>query len=208
MTAEFSTYIVAAIYSLVTASGIVYLSWINIKRRKSRESMRSNIEKKLQANVTLTAKDIIHIGRGLGLSPQDSRNAVFGLHAQVDDKATFSTLRALTSELEKEELFDELPDEVKPSLSRISRLIEQSVDSADKNVLLPLTTTLAKYVELKAEQEKAKQQTYRAYVITIISFVIGSVSFYYTLRSPTAADIKMEMQKVMADRQATGATPR
>lgn len=104
------------------------------------------------------------------------------------------------AEIEKEEPFDELPDEVKPSLSRLSKLIEKSNDSADKHILLPVTTALTKYVELKVEQEKAKKQTNRAYVITIISFVVGAISFYFTLKSPSEADIKKAMEQVLSEK--------
>jgi hypothetical protein len=63
----------------------------------------------------------------------------------------------LVVEIEKEEPFDELPDEVKPSLSRLLKIIESSKDESDKHVLLPITSALNKYTELKLEQEKNKK---------------------------------------------------
>jgi hypothetical protein len=194
----------AVLYIVLIMGAGIFLSWMTIQKRKNKERMRANVVKKLTANVMLSAKDIIHIGRGYDLSPQSSRDVVFKLHADVDDPASFSTLKALVAEIEKEEPFDELPDEVKPSLSRLSKLIEQSNDSADKHILLPVTTTLTKFVELKAEQEKAKKQTNRAYVITIISFVVGAISFYFTLKSPSETDIKKAMEQVLSERAASG----
>lgn len=204
MTKDLFNLFIAVLYIVLIVGAGVFLSWMTIQKRKNKERMRSNVVKKLAKNVTLSAKDIIHIGRGYDLSPQSSRDVVFKLHADVDDPASFSTLKALVAEIEKEEPFDELPDEVKPSLSRLSKLIEQSNDSADKHILLPVTTTLTKYVELKAEQEKAKKQTNRAYVITIISFVVGAISFYFTLKSPSETDIKKAMEQVLSENVANG----
>jgi hypothetical protein len=51
-------------------------------------------------------------------------------------------------------------------------------------------------VEQKSEQEKLKKQTNRAYVVTIISFVVGAISFYFTLTSPSAEDIAREIQAI------------
>lgn len=204
MTKDLFNLFIAVLYIVLIVGAGVFLSWMTLQKRKNKEKMRSNVIKKLAENVRLSAKDIIHIGRGYDLSPQSSRDVVFKLHADVDDPASFSTLKALVAEIEKEEPFDELPDEVKPSLSRLSKLIEQSSDSADKHILLPVTTTLTKYVELKNEQEKAKKQTNRAYVITIISFVVGAISFYFTLKSPSEADIKKAMEQVLSEKVASG----
>lgn len=186
----------------------VFLSWMTIQKRKNKDRMRANVLKKLTSNVTLSGKDIMHIGRGFELSPQSSRDVIFQLHANVDDPAPFNKLKALVADIEKEEPFDELPDEVKPSLARLSKVIEQSEDSADKHILLPITTTLTKYVELKAEQEKAKKQTNRAYIITIISFVVGASSFYFTLKSPSEIDIKKALEQVLAEKAENASTPK
>lgn len=204
MTKDMFNLIVAVFYIVMIVGACVYLSWMTIQKRKNKERMRANVVKKLASKITLSAKDIIHIGRGYDLSPQSSRDVVFKLHADVDEPESFSTLKTLVVEIEKEEPFDELPDEVKPSLSRLSKLIEQSNDTSDKHILLPITTTLTKYVELKAEQEKAKKQTNRAYVITIISFIVGAISFYFTLKSPSDADIKKAMEQVLSGKAANG----
>lgn len=208
MTKDLFNLFMAVLYIVMIVGAGIFLSWMTIQKRKNKDRMRANVVKKLASNVTLSAKDVIHIGRGFDLSPQSSRDVVFKLHADVDDPVSFSTLKALIAEIEKEEPFDELPDEVKPSLSRLSNLIEQSTDSVDKHILLPVTTTLTKYVELKTEQEKAKKQTNRAYVITIISFVVGAISFYFTLKSPSETDIKKAMEQVLSEKTANGPVPK
>jgi hypothetical protein len=194
--------LLAAFYLLVIAGAVVFLSWMEIQRRINMERMRKNVSEKLAANVTLSVKDIACIGRGFDLSAQSSRDVIYKLYVEANDPVSFEALKALIADIESEEPFDELPDEVKPSLYRIGKLIESSSAVSDKNILLPISTTLNKYVELKAEQEKAKSQIYRAYAITIISFVVGAMSFYFMLKSPSEGDIKKVMEQVLAE-QAT-----
>lgn len=191
--------LMAIIYVLMIVSAGFFLSWMTIQRRKNMEKMIGSIRKKLAANLPLSAKDVVCIGRGFELSAKNSRDVIYKLYAEIDEPASFEAMKTLVSDIEKEEPFDDLPDEVKPSLSRIGKLIEGSSDVTDKNILLPVTTILNKYVELKAEQEKAKKQTNRAYIITIISFVVGAMSFYYTLKSPSETDIKKAMEQVLSE---------
>ncbi len=204
MTVGWSTTFMIAFYSLTIVTAIVYLSLMTFQRRVNMKKMMENVSGKLAAHVTLSAKDVVNLGRGFGLSPKSSGDAIYRLYAGTHDPISFDALKVLVSEIEKEEAFDELPDEVKPSLSRIVKLVDNSNDPSDKHILLPITTTLLKYVELKAEQEKVKKQTYRAYVITVISFVVGASSFYLTLKTPSQDDIKKAIQEVLIERSANG----
>ena len=203
MTNEVFNLFMAAFYIAVIAGAIVFVFWMTIQKRKNMERMKGNIKHKLSSSVSLSAKDITLIGRGFDLSPKSSRDAIYRLYAEVNEPKAFSELQNLVVEIEKEEPFDELPDEVKPSLSRLLKIIESSKDESDKHVLLPITSTLNKYTELKLEQEKTKKQTSRAYIITIISFVVGAISFYFTLKSPSDVDIKRAMEQVLIERSAT-----
>jgi hypothetical protein len=193
----------AIFYISIMAGAIVFVFWMTIQKRKNMEKMKSNIKHKLTSSVELSAKDINIIGRGFDLSSKNSRDAVYKLYAETDDATSFAALKALVNDIEKEEPFDDLPDEVKPSLSRLLKLVESSPEISDKHVLLPITSTLNKYTELKSEQEKAKKQTNRAYIITIISFVVGAISFYFTLKSPSDVDIKKAMEQVLIERSVT-----
>jgi len=203
VTKEVLNLFMAVFYIAVMAGAIVFVFWMTIQKRKNMESMKGNIKQKLSSSVSLSAKDITLIGRGFDLSPKSSRDVIYRLYAEVDEPTTFSALKKLVVEIEKEEPFDELPDEVKPSLSRLLKIIESSQDDSDKHILLPITSTLNKYTELKSEQEKTKKQTNRAYIITIISFVVGAISFYFTLKSPSDVDIKRAMEQVLIERSAT-----
>lgn len=207
MTVNWTTLSLISIYILLAAGAAMYLSWMTIQRKKNVERMMDNIMGKLAANATLTAKEVVHLGRGFDLSPKLSGDAVYRLYTQANDVESYEKLKTLVTDIEREEAFDELPDEVKPSLSRLGKLIEESKEPSDKHILLPLTTTLGKYVELKAEQEKAKKQTARAYIITVISFLVGTVSFYYTLKSPSEADIKRDMAQVLNEKGMAAPAP-
>ncbi|MGL6490551.1 hypothetical protein ACSZNX_05460 [Aeromonas veronii] len=202
MTKEVLNLFMAVFYISVMAGAIVFVFWMTIQKRKNMESMKGNIKQKLSSSVSLSAKDITLIGRSFDY-PKSSRDVIYRLYAEVDEPTTFSVLKKLVVEIEKEEPFDELPDEVKPSLSRLLKIIESSQDDSDKHILLPITSTLNKYTELKSEQEKVKKQTNRAYIITIISFVVGAISFYFTLKSPSDVDIKRAMEQVLIERSAT-----
>ncbi|PKQ40780.1 hypothetical protein CXP40_14770 [Pseudomonas sp. YY-1] len=203
MTKEVLNLFLAVFYIAVMAGAIVFIFWMTIQKRKNMESMKTNIKQKLSSSVLLSAKDITLIGRGFDLSPKNSRDVIYRLYAEIDEAASFSALKKLVIEIEKEEPFDDLPDEVKPSLSRLLKIIESSQDDSDKHILLPITSTLNKYTELKSEQEKTKKQTNRAYIITIISFVVGAISFYFTLKSPSDIDIKRAMEQVLIEHSVT-----
>ena len=200
MTNDGFSLFLTVIYPVFIVSGIIFLSWTSIQRRRNIDKLMENVSKKLAAQVNLTAKDIIHIGRGFYLSPKSSGEVIYKLYTEANDPNSYAALKTLVSDLEKEEAFDDLPDEVKPSMMRMVKLIDQSSDPADRHILLPITTTLNKYVELKVEQDKAKKQTNRAYVITIISFMVGAISFYFTLKSPSADDIKKTVEQVLQEK--------
>lgn len=193
------------LYILLIAGAGIYLSWIAIQRRKNMAMMSENIKTKLKANVALSPKKIVHIGRGYSLSAKQSRDVIYNLYANIDDPASHDALDSLVSEIEKVELFDDLPEEVKPSMSRIAKLIDNSSESSDKQILTPVATKLNEYVELKAEQEKMRKQTNRAYLITMISFFVGAISLYFTLKSPSDGDIKKAVEQVFSERSANAA---
>lgn len=183
---------------MIAGAGL-FASWMTIQRKKNMERMKAYIKSKLTSPEALSAKDITLIGRGFDLSSKNSRDAIYKLYAEIDDAPSFKALKKLVTDIEKEEPFDDLPDEVKPSLSRLVKIIESSPEASDKHVLLPITSTLNKYVELKLEQDKTKKQTSRAYIITIISLIVGAISFYFTLKSPSDEEIKKAMAQALTE---------
>lgn len=194
--------ILIILYTLLILGAGIYLSWMAIQRRKNMLMMGANIKNKLRAHIRLSPKNVVHIGRGYNLTPKMSRDVIYTLYATMDDADSHVALDTLVADIEKEELFDDLPDEVKPSMSRLAKIVDGSTEISDKQILSPITRKLNEYVELKAEQEKTKKQTYRAYLITVISFMVGIVSFYYTIKTPSDGDIKKAVEEALSEKIA------
>lgn len=201
MSKDMFNLITVVMYLVIIFGSVVFLSWMSIQKKKNIEKAKDCIRSKIIGKLSITAKEVIYIGRGFDLSPTNSRDAVYKLFSEINSIEGYEKLKVLVAEIEKDEPFDELPDEVKPSLSRVAKLIDASTDSSDKNIILPITSTLNKYVELKAEQEKSKRQTSRAYMITIISFVVGAIGFYFTLTSPGEKEMKQALEQVLVERE-------
>jgi len=174
----------------------VFMSWMTIQRRKNAEAMRKNVLAKFKSGITLSSKDVVNIGKSFDLTAFQSRKVIYKIFRDADDGESFSRLQSLIQEIEVEEPFDDLPDEVKPSLVRLTKISKDTKEESDKHILSPIIHTLNKYVEVKSEQEKLKKQTTRAYAVSIISFVIGAVSFYFTLTAPSASEIAQEINSI------------
>lgn len=196
MKSDILNLIIAGSYVFIIIAFGIFMSWLTIQRRKNADAMRKNINSKLNSEIQLSSKDVVNIGKSYDLSAFQSRKVIYKIFRDAEDKDTFESLKNLVQEIEAEEPYDDMPDEVKPSLVRLSKLTEQSSEESDKHILNPITGVLVKYVELKSEQDKLKKQTNRAYVVTIVSFVIGAISFYFTLSSPSAKDIAKEIREV------------
>ena len=104
-------------------------------------SIISKIENKFE----LTSQDISLLGLAYGLSPSSSRLALYRVYKDIDNKENFLLLKKLVIAIEKEEPFDTMPDEVKPSLSRILELTSNSESDTDRHILTPITNILTKY---------------------------------------------------------------
>ncbi|QUM88851.1 hypothetical protein HWV03_08590 [Moritella sp. 36] len=186
--------VVAGSYVLIIIVFAIFMSWIAIQKRKNADAMRKNIHTKISVGIKLSSKDVVNIGRSFELTAFQARKVVYKIFREADTKESFASLNEIVQEIENEEPFDDMPDEVKPSLVRMSKIIDESKEESDKHLLSPIIGSLSKYVELKSEQEKLKKQNTRAYIVTIISFLVGSMSFYFTLTSPSVKDIVKEIQ--------------
>ena len=157
-----------AFYVIAILIAIGFTLWVVIVRRKHMAQMKKNILEKLSSGFELSSKDIVHIGRGFGLSPFQSRNIIYKIHSDIKDKDEFCRLKTLIEDIEKEEPFDELPDEVKPSLIRLTAITSKSESESDRHLLSPIVHTLGKYIDMQSEQENLKKKTNRAYILTVI----------------------------------------
>jgi len=196
---SFFNIVVTGSYILIMIAFTIFMSWLTIQRRKNADAMQKNVHAKMASGIQLSAKDVVNIGKSFDLTAFQSRKVIYKIFREADNKETFESLKKLVKEIESEEPFDDMPDEVKPSLARITKIAEGSDEDSDKHLLAPILGVLSKYVEQKSEQEKLKKQTNRAYVVTIISFVVGAISFYFTLTSPSAEDIAREIQAATND---------
>ncbi|NRF28247.1 hypothetical protein [Vibrio coralliilyticus] len=188
------TYGVFGLYAIVIILFII-IAFLSVRKREvNRKRLQVDLKSKLENGFNLTSQDIVLLGRAHDLSPSNSRLALYRVYKDIVDSDSFEKLKRLVSEIHKEEPFDTMPDEVKPSLSRMLELASNSSSETDKHLLTPITNILTKYQELVEEQKKTKKQANIAYIVTIVSFVIGAVSLYYAVTAPTATEIAIQLE--------------
>lgn len=188
--ADFYNLIVAIFYLIAVILLVTIFPWMLIKKKQDLNKLERHIKEKIEKGILLEPKDITALGKSLNFGPVTARKPIYSLLLQYDDKDKFQIINKLRQEIEKEEPFDDMPDEVKPSLVRLSKLVEEVGSDGDKHLLLPVHKTLAKYVELESEREKIKARARWGMVITIVSILMGAFSFYQALKAPTLEQIK------------------
>ena len=185
-------------YIIILFVGAIAMSFLMLEKRKARHSLRESISKKMTGGIQLSAADVITMAKGVGLQRPSVNRTVYQLLHDTNDAQTFEKLKVLSVQLEKEEPFDDLPEEVKPSLVRLSELCDGSQQRSDQFLLTPIQKTLGSYVELKADAEKMKKQTKWVNIIGIVSFIIGVWGFYLTWKSPDAKDIETAVVRALS----------
>jgi hypothetical protein len=191
--------IIGSIYIFVILLAVVGGTSIVIIDKKRSRFMKANLKEKIKSQIELSASDVVNIGKAFRLTPYQSRRVVYQIFSELNDKESFEKLKILVNEIEKEEPFDDLPEEVKPSMIRLTNLVSTSSESSDKQLLSPISHTLKKYVDLLAEQDLLRKKTNRAWLLTIVSFVIGAISFYFTVTAPTASDIATQLNEIKVE---------
>ena len=68
--------------------------------------------------------------------------------------------------------FDTMPDEVKPSLSRLQVLTSKSDIESDKHLLTPITNILSKYQQLLEDKKENPEKSNIAYTLTVTSLTV------------------------------------
>lgn len=163
-------------------------------RKKRKVRVKELIEKKLSSDIVLNAQDIVDIGRGAGASQGLATEALYQLFAESDDKERYVKLKELLAELQREEPFESLPPEARPSLARIAILCNQSDQTTDRELLHPITTLLQEHQELKQERAAIKRQGRISYVVALVSFFIGVVGLILAFTGPTKDFITKELE--------------
>lgn len=184
---------VYALYAVLIGGMLIFALWMKRTRDHRITELQADLKSKVEAGFELSSKDIVVIGRAHNLSAQNSRAALYRVYKDIKTPEEFEKLKGLVSEIEKEEPFDTMPDEVKPSLLRVTELAFKSGEESDKHILTPITNILTKYQELQEEQKKTRKQTNTAYLLTIVSFIVGAVSLYFAVTAPTASEIASQL---------------
>jgi hypothetical protein len=189
-------YGVFALYAIIIIGFVVFVIYEIKSREEKLKKLELDLKEKIENDFELSTQDIVILGRAYDLSPSNSRLALYRVYKNIKNKDSFNFLKKLVSEIQKEEPFDTMPDEVKPSLSRILELTSKSQSETDKHILTPITNILTKYQELLEERKKTRKRNNIAYTISIVSFFIGVIGLYYAFSSPSANDIANELKKL------------
>ncbi len=189
--AEVLNWILTIFYTIMISTFITVIPFLLLLKMRRLNKLERSIKKMIEKGVPLEPKDIVILGKAFKLGPKTSREPIYSLLSGCDTIDKFEQIKKLITAIEKEEPFDDMPDEVKPSLSRISKLIEASGNESDQHLLLPLHKSLSHYVELKLESDKIKTRVRLSILIAVVSIIIGALSFNQSLKSPTIDDIKL-----------------
>jgi hypothetical protein len=187
-----------AVYAILVILAIILFLFAFIEKRKARKSLRDSVLKKITNSIQFDAGDVITMAKGVGLQRPSVNLSVYRLLHDADDDKTFQQLKILSLQLEKEEPFDDLPDEVKPALIRLTELCNESQQKSDHFLLASVQRALGSYVELQAEMEKSRKWAKWVNVIGVASFIIGTWGFYLSWKSPDIKDIEVAVAKALA----------
>ncbi len=160
-----------------------------------RRVLKSNIARQIAAGVDITAATARMSARGAGLPAAAAARAVHALLLQTTEPATFDKLKSLAEQLEKEAPFAELPDEVKPSLYRLTELCDASTVRSDQHLLSPIQRSLSSYVDLKNSYARSKKINLLFNIIGLISFIVGAYALFL---SPSLGDIEAAVTNALS----------
>ena len=155
-----------------------------------KKQLKHSISEKLKAGIKLSVQDILDIGRGCNVSGSSSIDVIYQLFAESSDKDEIEIIKPLISDLNKKAPFEDLPEEVKPSMIRLSEICSESTLDSDKNALIPIQQALSKYKTMLSDHHKVKNRSRVSYIITIVAFFIGIMGIIIAFRTPSEEFIK------------------
>jgi len=164
-------------------------------REKARAKLKEQLRKKIQSGIQLEAKEITDIGRGFELSSGQSITVLNQLYSEAEEKEQHEIYKALLAEINRTEPFEALPEEVRPSLARLSALCTESPQTSDNELLHPITKVMGEYQEMKRDHASIKKQSRISYVVALVSFFIGMVGLILAFSGPSKSFIKDELKK-------------
>jgi hypothetical protein len=169
------------------------------RREKRRGKVKDLISAKFTKNIELGVQDVLDIARGADASSNDGIEALYELYANSDDEDQHKKLKALLEDYNREEPFQSLPEEARPSLARISTLCEESALVTDRELLHPIRKLLEEYQQLKQDHQSIKRQSWISYIIAIVSFFIGAIGLILAFQGPTKEFVSTEIRSALAE---------
>lgn len=172
------------------------------ERRESK--LRERILNRLANDIEVTTKDLERFRNALELNQHQAKRVVDDMYSEELSEqvttAVIGKLDALLGDLEAKQPFDNLPEEVRPSLIRIEKTLSASSDEEDKAVLTPVVNALHTSVKLARQQRRLSFHRNIAYGIGAASLVVGLAAL---LLSPSADDLAKHVAAEIAQ-SATG----
>ena len=117
---EYMNLIVTAFYAVAFLIFLTVLPYMYLRKRRNIKVLESQIKSKIENGITLDPKLLNDFGKALGLGHFSSREPVYKLLLECNEVERFNEINDLLQKIKKEEPFDDMPDEVKPSLIRIT----------------------------------------------------------------------------------------
>ncbi len=189
----------AAIATTIAAfvSSVVLPTLIKQKdqREKKRSKLKEQIKKKIDNKIDLEAKEIADIGRGFNLSASHAIDVLYQLYSEAEDDESHSRYKKLLVEINRTEPFESLPEEVRPSLARLSEIGHATSQESDKELLHPITKVLEEYQEMKRDHSTMKKQNKVSYIVALVSFFVGVVGLVLAFTGPSKEFIQEQIQK-------------
>lgn len=210
MTLETLPIMLAAIGAVAAASMTKFLTPMLYEQRKRREKRRIKVRDLITAKFTkdidLGVRDILDIARGADASSSDGIEALYELYANSDDVELHKKLKALLEEYNREEPFQSLPEEARPSLARISTLCEESTLVTDRELIHPIRKFLEEYQQMKQDHQSIKRQSWISYIVAIVSFFIGTIGLILAFKGPSKEFVSTEIRSALAEQSESSKT--
>jgi translation elongation factor EF-1beta len=196
LTTAFATAAVAtSIAALLSKSILPTLLEQKDRREKKRTKLKEQIKKKIDNKIDLEANEIADIGRGFGLSAGNAMDVLYQLYSEAEDGESHSRYKKLLLEINRTEPFESLPEEVRPSLARLSEISHLTNQESDKELLHPITKVLEEYQEMKRDHATMRKQNKISYIVALISFFVGVVGLVLAFTGPSKEFIQEQIQK-------------
>ena len=186
-------------------------SWVLMMRRarKAKDEFRTSVLGRLDAGIEVTAADLDRFCNAHGLDKASAKLVLDRIYAErpaETEPGTLDRLRPLLEEVEKNQPYDHLPVEVRPSLVRLDSLVGDSADGRDRAVLGPILAALNEYVDLAKERRRLNLHRNVALAMGVVSLVVGGATLYLTpSEEELASSVASELTRMAAPPGASDA---